>query len=77
MSETVIVEEVNIEKPKKKYYTEAQIRAIKKYREKKGTYTQTQKDCIYRYNAKIKEYAKKYKELMKNGLIPEEKQNSI
>ena len=77
MSENTNNEEVNTEKPKKKYYTEAQKRAIQKYREKKGTYTQTQKDCIYRYNAKIKEYAKKYKALMKNGLIPEEKQNNI
>ena len=58
------------EKPKKKTYTQAQKEAIYRYRQKKGTsYFQCQKKAIYKYDAKIREYAKKYKDLIDNGMI--------
>ena len=80
-SETTIVnqEEDNInqqEKPKRKYYTPAQKKAIETYKEKhKEEYMLIQKEAQKRFQQKRREYASKYEELLDSGLI--EKLNTI
>ena len=71
--ESITEEHKQEQKPKKKTYTEKQKNAIYAYRKRQGTtYTASQKQYIYNYNAKIREYAKKYKELLNNGLVATE-----
>ena len=61
--------ENNIIKVEPKYYTEKHKEYMRKYRAKTGSYTESQKRSILKYNARIKQEAKLYRELLKNGFV--------